>query len=103
MFRQKDANGIANSEDPHQTAPLGVVCFGSALFAQTYLSENGILFVILFVHFVDPASGMFFCEDLVMKIFLPPVHRGQSSFIIYVIPHTFSNKRRREPLAPDPC
>ena len=30
-------------------------------------------------------------------------HRGQSSFIIYVIPHTLSNKRIREPLAPDPC
>ena len=24
-FRQKDANGIANSEDPDQTAPLGAV------------------------------------------------------------------------------
>ena len=23
VFRQKDANGIANSEDPDQTAPLG--------------------------------------------------------------------------------
>ena len=36
VFRQKDANGIANSEDPDQTAPLGAVCTGSALFAQTY-------------------------------------------------------------------
>ena len=34
VFYQKDANGIANSEDPDQTAPLG-----SALFAQTNLSE----------------------------------------------------------------
>ena len=25
IFRQKDANGIANSEDPDQTAPLGAV------------------------------------------------------------------------------
>ena len=32
----KDANSIANSEDPDQTAPLG----GSAQFAQTNLSEN---------------------------------------------------------------
>ena len=39
-FCQNDANGIANSEDPDQTAPLGAVCIGSALFAQTYLSEN---------------------------------------------------------------
>ena len=33
VFYQNDANGIANSEDPDQTAPLG-------LFAPTYLSEN---------------------------------------------------------------
>ena len=31
---------IANSEDPDQSAPLGAVWSGSALFAQTYLSEN---------------------------------------------------------------
>ena len=36
VFRQKDANGIANSGDPDQIAPLS----GSELFAQTYLSEN---------------------------------------------------------------
>ena len=36
---QNDANGIANSEDPDQTSP-GAVLSGSALFAQTYLSEN---------------------------------------------------------------
>ena len=36
----KDANGIANSEDPDQTAPLGAVWSGPALFAHTYLSEN---------------------------------------------------------------
>ena len=28
------------SEDPDQTAPLGAVWSGSALFAHTYLSEN---------------------------------------------------------------
>ena len=39
-FVKKDANGIANSEDPDQTAPLGAVLSGSALFAQTCLSEN---------------------------------------------------------------
>ena len=32
VFHQIDANGIANSEDPDQTA--------WALFVQTYLSEN---------------------------------------------------------------
>ena len=36
----KDADGIANSEDPDQTAPLGAVWSGSALFAQICLSEN---------------------------------------------------------------
>ena len=35
-----DADGMANSVDPDQTAPLGVVWTGSALFAQTCLSEN---------------------------------------------------------------
>ena len=45
VFQQKDADEIANSEDPEeqsdpdQTAPLGAVCSGSALFAK-YLSEN---------------------------------------------------------------
>ena len=36
----KEAEGIANSVDPDQTAPLGAVWSGSALFAQTCLSEN---------------------------------------------------------------
>ena len=35
-----DADGMANSVDPDQTAPLGAVWTGSALFAQTCLSEN---------------------------------------------------------------
>ena len=34
-----DADGMANSVDPDQTAPLGAVWSGSALFAQAYLSE----------------------------------------------------------------
>ena len=33
VFHQIDVNGIANSEDPDQTAPLGAVWSGSALFA----------------------------------------------------------------------
>ena len=35
-----DADGMANSVDPDQIAPLGAVWSGSALFAQAYLSEN---------------------------------------------------------------
>ena len=40
VFRQKDVDGIANSEDPDQTASLGAVLSGSALFPPTYMSEN---------------------------------------------------------------
>ena len=35
-----DVAGMANSVDTDQTAPLGAVWSGSALFAQAYLSEN---------------------------------------------------------------
>ena len=45
VLLQKDTNQIANSEDPDQTAPLGAVWSGSALFAQTYLSEIWIITV----------------------------------------------------------
>ena len=38
VLHPEDAGGIANSVDPDQTAPLGAVWSGSALFAQTYLS-----------------------------------------------------------------
>ena len=40
LMHPKDAEGIANSVDPDQSAPLGAVWAGSALFAQTCLSEN---------------------------------------------------------------
>ena len=40
VMSPNNADGIANSVDPDQTAPLGAVWSGSALFAQTYLSEN---------------------------------------------------------------
>ena len=33
-------DGMANNVDPDQTAPIGAVGSGSALFAQAYLSEN---------------------------------------------------------------
>ena len=35
-----DTDGMANSVDPDQTAPLGAVWSGSALFAKAYLSGN---------------------------------------------------------------
>ena len=44
VMSPNDADGMANSVDPDQTAPLGKQCravwSGSALFAQAYLSEN---------------------------------------------------------------
>ena len=40
VMSPNDAGGMANSVDPDQTAPLGAVWSGSALFAQTCLSEN---------------------------------------------------------------
>ena len=36
----KDADGMANSADPDQIAPLGSVWSGSTLFAQAYLSKT---------------------------------------------------------------
>ena len=39
-MRPNNADGMANSVDPDQTAPLGAVWFGSTQFAQTCLSEN---------------------------------------------------------------
>ena len=40
VMSPNDADGMANSVDPDQTAPLGAVWSGSALFAQANLSEN---------------------------------------------------------------
>ena len=40
VMSPNDADGMANSVDPDQTAPLGAVWSGSALFAQAYLSKN---------------------------------------------------------------
>ena len=37
------ADEMANSKDPDQTAPVGAVWSGSALFAQAYLSNLGSL------------------------------------------------------------
>ena len=40
LMSPNDADWMANSVDPDQTAPLGAVWSGSALFAQACLSEN---------------------------------------------------------------
>ena len=38
VMSPNSADGMANGVDPDQTAPLGAVWSGSALFAQAYLS-----------------------------------------------------------------
>ena len=40
VMSPNDADGMVNSVDPDQTAPLGAVWSGCALFAQICLSEN---------------------------------------------------------------
>ena len=40
VMSPNDADGMANSVDPDQTATPGAVWSGSALFAQAYLSEK---------------------------------------------------------------
>ena len=40
VMSPNDAEEMANSVGPDQTAPLGAIWSGSALFAQTYLSET---------------------------------------------------------------
>ena len=35
IFRLKDANGIANSEEPDQTAPLGLHCLPKNVCPKT--------------------------------------------------------------------
>ena len=40
VWEEQSDLGLANSVDPDQTAPLGAVWSGSALFAQAHLSEN---------------------------------------------------------------
>ena len=39
-FIVQDADGMANSEDPDQTAPKRAVLSGSTLIAQLYLSNT---------------------------------------------------------------
>ena len=51
----KDADGMANSVDPVQTAPLGAVSSGSALFAKAYLPEN--LGSLRYLHLLQYPEG----------------------------------------------
>ena len=59
----KDADRIANSEDPDQTAPLGAVWSGSALFAKS-IRKLGIITIQCLESFLSLWS----CTRTVMKI-----------------------------------
>ena len=50
VFRQKDANGIANSEDPDQTAPkVGLHCLLRPICQKTYVHyDNFVVTSFLF-------------------------------------------------------
>ena len=50
VFCQKDANGIANSEDPDQTAPLGTVISHSILVYCTFLDTYNVDSITVPVH-----------------------------------------------------
>ena len=54
-----DADRMANSVDPDQTAPVGAVWSRSALFAQTYLSENVGSLRYIFKFY---GSGIYYCD-----------------------------------------
>ena len=47
-----DADGMANSVDPDQTAPLGAIWSGSALFAQAYLLITRKYFLEVTLNFI---------------------------------------------------
>ena len=93
VMRPNDADGMANSDDPDQTAPLGAVWSGSALFAQAYLSENleslrYYIFIVcvLILQFdnnkMSPVKWICIFEHSVMTNFncaCPATQRGQGS------------------------
>ena len=54
VMSPKGADGMANSVDPDQTAPLGALWSGSALFVQAYLSEK--LRLIMVIGFICKSS-----------------------------------------------
>ena len=57
LFCQNGAKGIANSEDPDQTAPIGAVWSGSALFADLTVRKLRVIILGWAWCFVRPALG----------------------------------------------
>ena len=85
-----DADGMANSVDPDQTAPLGAVWSGSALFAQAYLSENlGLLryiqFFFLCMHIMTCNFSVFQLIDCYMEAYHHVFDRDEKRAIAQVV------------------
>ena len=60
---------MANSVDPDQTAPLGAVWSGSALFAKAYLSEN--------------LGSLWYFAFMVVSLVLIPVDLYEANKMLY--------------------
>ena len=78
----KDVHEIANSVDPDQTAPLGAVWSGSALFAQTYLSKN-----LGTIQYYTSGWGPYCCGESSTSLSLAILYHG-SDFKSQLVAHT---------------
>ena len=78
----KDVHEIANSVDPDQTAPLGAVWSGSALFAQTYLSKN-----LGTIQYYTSGWGPYCCGESSASLSLAILYHG-SDFKSQLVAHT---------------
>ena len=86
----KDAEGIANSVDPDQTAPLGAIWSGSILFAQTCQSKNlgALRYTSVFLEDSPMAYGInkfshdvaqfFLADDIMSYLLQTPSHHPQN-------------------------
>ena len=92
VMSPNDADGMANSVDPDQTAPLGAVWSGSALFAQAYLSKNlGSLRYSLFrrnYFCLSPKSNIYWLLDMV-SVYWAKLGLSNQSFILTSISFHF--------------
>ena len=85
------ADRMTNSVDPDQTAPLGAVWSGSALFAQAYLSEN--LGSLRYLSFVEFIRKMHFKDWITISLagsVTPQVSTHSANFHIQI--QTFDNE-----------
>ena len=94
-----DADGMANSVDPDQTAPLGAVWSGSALFAQTCLSENlGSLRYLSYDFFAGSKGGGYIPDPVTPR----PTYRPKTDRPGYTVnPHDRDRVTAHPPYYPD--